>query len=42
MIDSPRPFAAAALVVSLVIAPAFAADNSNEAWKALVEGGHVR
>jgi broad specificity phosphatase PhoE len=41
MIDWPRPFAAVALAVSLAIAPAFAADDSNEAWKALVEGGHV-
>src|ERR1700693_4405740 len=35
------PFAAAALAISLAIAPAFAADDSNEAWKALVEGGQV-
>lgn len=41
MIDSPQLFAAAALVVSLAIAPAFAADDSNEAWKALAQGGHV-
>jgi broad specificity phosphatase PhoE len=35
------PFAAAALTISLVIAPAFAADDSSEAWKALAEGSHV-
>jgi broad specificity phosphatase PhoE len=34
-------FAAAALAISLAIAPAFAADDSGEAWKALAEGGHV-
>jgi broad specificity phosphatase PhoE len=30
-----------ALAASLAIAPAFAADDSNEAWKALAAGGHV-
>ena len=29
------------LAISLAIAPAFAAEDSNEAWKALAEGGHV-
>jgi len=33
--------ASTALTAALAIAPAFAADDSNEAWKALVEGGHV-
>jgi broad specificity phosphatase PhoE len=35
------PAAAAALVVALLIAPASTADASNEAWDALVAGGHV-
>jgi hypothetical protein len=35
------PFAAAALVCSLAIAPAFGADDASGAWKALAEGGHV-
>jgi len=30
-----------ALAAALAFAPAFAADDSGEAWKALVEGGHV-
>jgi phosphohistidine phosphatase SixA len=34
-------FAPAVFAISLAIAPAFAADDSNETWKALVEGGHV-
>jgi len=34
-------FAPVVLAISLAIAPALAADDSNEAWKALVEGGHV-
>ena len=34
-------FAPAALAISLVLTPASAADESKEAWDALVEGGHV-
>jgi phosphohistidine phosphatase SixA len=34
-------FAPAALAIALVLAPASAADESKEAWDALVEGGHV-
>jgi len=33
--------ALAALTAALAVAPAFAADDPTEAWKALVEGGHV-
>jgi len=36
-----RRLAPTALIAALAIAPAFAADDSNEAWKALVKGGHV-
>src|SRR3970040_139044 len=36
-----RRLVTTALIAALAIAPAFAADDSNEAWKALVEGGHV-
>ncbi len=31
----------AALAISLVVTPALAADDSKDAWAALVEGGHV-
>ena len=34
-------FAPAALAISLLLTPALAADESTEAWDALVEGGHV-
>ena len=34
-------FAPAALAISLVLTPALAADDSKEAWDALVAGGHV-
>jgi len=30
-----------ALAISLIVAPALAADDSKEAWAALVDGGHV-
>ena len=30
-----------ALAAALAITPVFAADDSNEAWKALAQGGHV-
>ena len=33
--------ASAALVLSLIVVPAWAADDSEEAWAALVKGGHV-
>ena len=29
------------LAISLIVGPAFAADDSEEAWAALVNGGHV-
>ena len=34
-------FASFALAISLIVAPALAADDSKEAWAALVNGGHV-
>ena len=34
-------FAPFALAISLIITPATAADDSKEAWAALVKGGHV-
>ena len=34
-------FAAFALVISLIVRPALAADESTEAWAALAKGGHV-
>ncbi len=34
-------FAPSALAISLIVAPALAADDSKEAWAALVQGGHV-
>jgi phosphohistidine phosphatase SixA len=34
-------FSLAALTISLVIVPALAADDSKDAWDALVKGGHI-
>src|SRR5215831_7773995 len=34
-------FSLAAMIIPLVVPPAFTADDAEEAWEALVKGGHV-